>query len=679
LKKELEVRKLDIHSKLNAQQRTVVNNIGGILRVMSGPGTGKTLTSVHYIAEIISTQKAQPKQILAVTFTNKAANELKERVLKMVGKCSDVSTIHSFCASVLRKYPPLGYSENFTILDETGQFITTCNLIRRLRIDKHPRVILERLTLARNLRDINILKEEELEDFYKVYMTSLQEQDIIDYDGLLTWSLYVFEKNPSALEYFRNKYKFVLVDEFQDTSPIQLAIIKLLVEKNRNLFVVGDPDQSIYRFRGADVSIMVELDKVFPELKTYYLSQNYRSTKAIVKGANNLMNNNKKRTEKPLWSQRGEGEKPVILGFDDETKEAEFVASYIEKEINKGKRYEDFAILYRVNFLGNEFETFFSGKGIPYQIVGGTGYFQRAEIKNVLAFFKLVANPSDNESFLRSCSVLSQVSGSSTRNFKNNFVNVDIPLIDVAYMAKESFIRTLPDFINQISKQKNLVDMFELILEKTQYLEYLKKDTSTEGERKVENLEELKSVLTKYRESGRGLEEFLEQIENVHEEENENSVKLLTAHAAKGLEFDTVFLVGVEKGMYPHFKAKTEEDIEEERRLFYVGVTRAENKLFITYPKKKHYKGEEIKVYPSKFINELKVGHDPFVTGIEYGKVSKDAISEGSIVFHASFGRGYIKSISEGSIGGTIQTKVKVDFSGIEKILILELAPLKLV
>ena len=599
---------MKLHKKLNLEQKKIIEDYQGIIRVISGPGTGKSTTCIHYIGELISTQKAKGENILAVTFTNKGASQLKDRVIEMVGRSPDVSTIHSFCANGLRKFPPPGYSNNFSIMDEGGQFITVGNLVKDLGLGIHPRFILEKLTLARNLRDINILKAEGLEDFYPIYMTNLQSRDIIDYDGLLTWCLYTFEKNPKALEYFQDKYKYILVDEFQDVSPIQLEIIKLLIGDRNNLIVVGDPDQSIYKFRGADVSIMVNLDKVFPIIKTYYLAQNYRSTEKIIKAANNLIKNNKFRLEKPLWTERGQGEKVEVLSFIDESQEAQYLADYIKSWVSKGGRYGDIGILYRVNTLATEFETVFSKEEVPYQIVGGIGYYQRAEIKNTISFFKLATMVTNNEAFLKAASVLAQIEGKSIKKFKAiAYNNPGAKLIDLAYRAEERFVREFPDFIHQLNKERDLVNIFNLIMARTKYIEHLRKDNSTEGERRVENLEELKSILVRLKAKGKGIQDFLEIAESTKEEKNRDAVNLMTVHSAKGLEFDTVFIVGAVKGMYPYYRGEREGDIEEERRLFYVAVTRAQNRLIITYPREGIVKGEKKKKEPSQFIQELKL------------------------------------------------------------------------
>lgn len=690
---------MELHLNLNKDQLKIVRETQGVIRVISGPGTGKSTTCVHYIAELINSQKARGEDILAVTFTNKAAKELKSRVAKIVGSSPTVSTIHSFCAAILRKHPPLGYSENFTILDEGGQFISIGHLVRRLNLGIHPRVILEKMTLARNLRDMSILETEGLEEFYKIYMVDLMERDIIDYDGLLIWCLWVFEKYPQVLQAISDRYKYILVDEFQDISPIQLDIIKLLINSHRNLMVVGDPDQSIYRFRGSDVSIMVNLDKIFPRIKTFYLNQNYRSSENIIKAAVNLINNNKKaRLAKSLWTKRGKGESVEVLDFATETDEVEYIAAYIKEKVSQGSKYEDFAILYRVNILGIEFETTFSKLDIPYEILGGISFYQSTEIKNILAFFKLAADPTDNASFLKACSILAQVKGLTIRNFqKRYYQEKDLALIDIAYLAEENFIRELPDFINQLSKEERLAKIYERVLDKTKYLEYLKKDNSTVGVQRVENIEELKSIVLKMQESGKNLRDFLELVDRIGLENKEDSVKLMTIHGAKGLEFNTVFIVGAVKGMYPHFRSEEEEELEEERRLFYVAVTRAKDKLYITYPNSILVKGERVKKKPSIYIDELKLPKKSFNT--QETNLSRDALSKdtfvgdipqlkrvasdrgvspllkaGSIVYHPKFGKGYVVNIT----GQFPQTIVAIDFSKEIKTLILEYAPLSL-
>lgn len=675
---------MGLHEILNPEQRRVMQHTNGAILVISGPGTGKTTTIQHYITELITNKKIKPEEILAVTFTNKAADEMKVRVKKLTGIKPCISTLHAFAASVLRKFPPKGYNREFQIADDRTQFLLTLKLIKMLGINEHPRYILERLTLARNLRNKKILQEDNLEEFYRLYMKDLMTEGYIDYDGLLTWCYFIFENNPFAREFFQEKFKHVVVDEFQDISPIQYLLLCHLVQKQRNLLAVGDFDQSIYKFRGADVNIMLNLQKDFPELKTLFLERNYRSTSHIIQSANKLIKNNSRRKDKPLWTENKQGEKPQILQFTDGYQEAEEIAKTIKEGIKRGGKFADYAILYRIHILSRSFEEVFSTWQIPYQIVGGVGYYQRTEIQNMISFFKLIKEPDNFVALQKVMHFLAQCKGN-----KPKFVglkNIDgLSLSMLSQFTTEDYIRDLPRQISQCGEKNKLAAIYDLILDYTGYLVFLRKDKSTEGEKRLENVEELRSVLYFFDKNGKTMDDFLSFVETTGTEKDaEDAVKLMTVHGAKGLEFDTVFVVGSEKGMFPYYNnSEKDEDIEEERRLFYVAVTRPKNMLYITYPLKRTLKGKEINLYPSPFINEMeskpfkpKLQIKPKINKSRFSKkLTRDEISEGSRVMHSSFGRGYITEIIE----NPGETWIKVEFFTYGcKTLILEYADLKL-
>lgn len=675
-----------LHNNLNIHQKKVIDDTTGIKLVISGPGTGKTTTITHFLAEIITKKQALPHEILGLTFTNKAAEEMKERVARIVGTRPNIATIHSFAAGLLRKHPPKGYTDGFKIIDDATQFILTSELIKKLGMEEHPSYIMEKLTLARNLRDKKMLEDLKLMDFFKLYFNSLLEKNSIDYDGLLSWCVSIFESNSDILKKFQMKYKYVLVDEFQDINPIQYDILKLLVKKKGNLLCVGDFDQSIYGFRGADVNIMLNLDKDFPKREIFYLEQNYRSTPNIINKANSLIKHNANRREKPLWTNRQQGADPTITEYPNDHLEAALIAEMIKKGINLGKKYSNHAILYRVHTLSRIFEEELTKLNIPYQVIGGTSYYNRPEIKNILAFFQLVENPENNEAFSKAVSTLAEIYNSSAISFLRK--NQDTVMIDQAYLAKESFIRYIPEMIHEMASQRSLLGLYDVIIARTGYLEFLKGNKSKEGERRVENIEELRSVLMEQDKIGRSIEQFLGFTQEIQHAKEQEAVKLMTIHAAKGLEFDTVIIVGVEQGMLPHYS--NEEDdlgIEEERRLLYVALTRAKNHVFLSYPKERAAKGKTIAVYPSPFLKEL--GHESskikktlslFIDkrkkdNSQEKRLKRNEISEGSKVFHSFFGKGHIVEIDDYEVG---MTKVKIDFHDGKRILILEMAPLKL-
>lgn len=657
---------MSTNKELNKEQKEIISNLDGVNLVVAGPGTGKTTTIQYYLAELVR-NKIKPEEILAVTFTKKAANEMKKRVKNMHVENINISTIHSFAAGLLRKFPPPGYHRDFTIIDESREFAITSELIKKLDITEHPSFVLERLTLSRNLRDRKMLAKDGLKKFYHHYMKKLMQEKLMDYDGLLTWCCYVLENNIKALDYCHQKLNHIIVDEFQDVSPIQYKIIYELVKNSKNLLCVGDFDQAIFSFRGSDVSIMLNLEKDFPDSKIFFLEENYRSTEKIVKAANRLIKNNYNRKDKLLKSNRKEGINPLVRVFEDETQEAIFVIKCIKEGIKRGLKYSDFAVLYRVNVLSRIFEAIFSKCNIPYQVLGGTGFFERKEIKNILAFYYLMLDYNDLKALNKVIHLFMKCTGIHGIDFTTTII---------------------PDFIKELKKEENLVRVYEKILAETGYLKYLKKDKSLAGEKIIENVEELKSVLVSFANEGKGIEEFIEFVENTNAEEDNNSVKLMTAHTAKGLEFDTVFIVGAESTLFPHYNSETKDALEEERRLFYVAMTRAENELYISYPKTKVHKGSIKKLKPSPFIKEIAERNFSIANFFNKDKntnvnqkpskssLHKENIKEGSIVLHPLFGKGCITSIAQLEESRTL---IEVKFYlGETKTLILEYADLTL-
>ena len=568
---------------------------------------------------------------------------MHKRIIQMTGKKPNISTIHSFAANFIREYPPDGFTNNFHIVEERQQYNIVKNLVKKYKIDKHPRYIIEKLTLIRNLRDSGLLKQEGLEKFYKDYFNHLKSNNSIDFDGLLSLCLVTLENNQNALKSYKLKFKYILVDEFQDISPIQYKILRLLAGGYNNLFCVGDFDQSIYRFRGADVNIMLNLEKDFHDVKRYYLEQNYRSTKQIVKAANNLISYNINRQDKPHWSDNYEGDAPSIIKCKNVNSEASLIASKIKEEVKKGKNYESFAILFRINALSQAIEIALSNQNIPYQIIGGVGYFQRREIQDIICFLKLAENPDDTEAYSRAKLVLSNVSP----DFKETFLN---------------------DLLDNLKKQVQLQDAYKLLMQETGYLDYLKLDISSEGERRIENVESLDMLIDRFPNTSNSLSEFLRYIEKTNVDiDNDDSVKLLTFHSAKGLEFDTVFIFGATKGLIPHYKAELPQAVEEERRMLYVAITRASNKLFITYPQ---FNGK-ISVDKSPFLNEINK------LNIVSGEISGLHVATDNVIEHNKWGKGKVISIYKNHKN---EEEIKVLFNdkGL-KTLLLKYAPIKVI
>lgn len=562
---------------LNQEQKQIVADTQGAKLVISGPGTGKTTTVTHFLAGLLDTGKAMPDQILAVTFTVKAAREMKTRVRELTGQMPDVSTIHSFARSVLCAYPPPGYNPDFVILDEKQEWRLIKGLLVRMELDMHPQTVREALSLARNTRDTSMLAKHNLTELYKAYMQELKARNAMDFDALLNWSVWTFENNSAALEYYCGKYRYILVDEFQDTSKLQYSLLLPLARATGNLLCVGDYDQSIYRFRGADVNLILNLEKDFPGLTTHYLKQNYRSTKRIVKAANNLIVNNRNRRPKSHLTQRPEGDMVIRKSCSDPNGEAEHVA----KEILAARKcsdadWSDFAVLYRINSLSIPLTKVLTAQKIPYRIVGDQDYFDLPEIKNMLCFFRLIQEPDNPEVRRDATSVLHNLG--QARN-------------------------SLAGIMDKLSVKQELEEIYNTILTETRMLAELKRNTSQQGLRALENVEALASVLVDFQ--GNGLKEFLEFTEQARSDTTNNAVNLLTIHKAKGLEFDTVFVIGVDDTMIPYYQSENMEEIEEERRMLYVAITRAKNTLHLTFPRKRPGKGKYFMTEPSRFLAEL--------------------------------------------------------------------------
>lgn len=564
---------------LNKEQKKIIANTEGVKLVISGPGTGKTTTVTHFLANLLATKKASPEQVLAVTFTVKAAREMRDRVEELTGERPDVLTIHSFAQRVLRAFPPKEFTADFVIIDERQEWRLIRRLIKEANLDLHPQVVREILTLARNTRDNDLLERNQLAALYRNYMLELQHKNAMDFDALLTYAAWTFENNPTASEQYNNKYRYLLIDEFQDVSRLQYVLLRSLV--GENLLCVGDYDQSIYRFRGADVNLILNLEKDFPGLTTHYLKENYRCSQKIVAAANALIDNNKQRQPKPHFTNRPVGEKVIRKSCANSNAEAEYVAREIQAaNMKRGVKWASIAVLYRNNILSIPIAKVLMEKKIPFQVVGDRDYFDLPEINNILCFFRLLAEP-DNP--VAKGDVISALSNLGVEDFK----------------AK------LPSFLESLAQQKELTGVYTAILEETGMREILQRNNSQAGIKAMANVEELKNLLADFK--NKGLEDFLSFTEKTRSSENDNAVKLLTIHKAKGLEFETVFIIGLDDRTIPHFKNRGWEEIEEERRLLYVAVTRAKDRLYLTYPRQRIVKERKQRLAPSRFLKEFKL------------------------------------------------------------------------
>jgi DNA helicase-2/ATP-dependent DNA helicase PcrA len=579
---------------LNQEQKRIVEDTEGVKLVISGPGTGKTTTVTHFLANLLAIGKARPEEILAVTFTVKAAREMRERVRVLTGEKPDVSTIHSFARRILCTFPPKGFTADFSIIDEKHESRLIRRLLAAAKLDTHPQAVKEFLTLARNTRDNSILENNKLTGLYNAYMQELKRNNAMDFDALLTWAAWTFENNPGAVEFYRDKYHYILVDEFQDTSQIQYALIRPLVADN--LLCVGDFDQSIYGFRGADINLILNLEQDYSGLATHFLQENYRCTKTIVSAANALIANNKMRQPKPHLTNRPEGKGIICKPCADPYTEASYIAKEIQAAAQEdGKKWTSFAILYRNNILSVPIARALSNKKIPFQVVGDEDFFDLPEIKNILCFFRLLAQPDDLEAKGDAISVLSNLGVRDSR-------------------AK------LPSLLEYLVRQGDLVSIYTAILEQTGMMKELERNTSQSGLKALENVKELENILTDMKNIK--IEDLLHFTEEARSSDNENAVNLLTIHKAKGLEFDTVFIIGLDDDTLPYYLNQGREDIEEERRMLYVAITRAKNHLYLTYPRQKTVKDVKIRLSSSRFIRELKLEAKSIPPVIVKGNIS---------------------------------------------------------
>lgn len=633
------------------QKEAVVTTEGPLL-IMAGAGSGKTRVLTHRIAYLIHEKKVNPWNILAITFTNKAANEMKERVNNLVtdgGEDVWVSTFHSMCVRILRReIDHIGYDSNFTIAGSSEQNTLMRRVLKALNIDPKkypPHAILAEISNAKNLLMTEKAYENQAYNFwqqtvakaYKMYQAELRRSETVDFDDLIMLTVRLFEEHPQVLSYYQNKFHYIHVDEYQDTNHAQYRLVHLLAERFKNVCVVGDADQSIYGWRGADMQNILDFEKDYPDAQTIMLEQNYRSTKNILKAANAVIENNINRQDKNLWTDNVHGDKITVYFANDEYDETEYVANKIAEFMREDSSltFDDFAILYRTNALSRVMEDTLKKRQLPYQIVGGTGYYERKEILDLVAYLTLIVNPADNLSFLRIVNEPKRSIGASTIAKLTEFANFNnMSLYEAALNAQmtnlsaraannlEEFALMIRDF-RKMTEFLTMTDLVETILDKTGYIEALRKEKSLEAESRIENLEEFYSVTQIFDNSeveDKTLLSFLTDLSLLAPtdeiEEQTSEVTLMTLHSAKGLEFPIVFIIGVEKNIFPLIRQDSDEDdLEEERRLAYVGITRAEKNLFLTSASSRLLYGRRQYNPKSPFIEEL----DESVSEIDHG------------------------------------------------------------
>ncbi|WP_102028764.1 DNA helicase PcrA [Salirhabdus sp. Marseille-P4669] len=635
--------KEQIVNGMNEQQAKAVQHTEGPLLIMAGAGSGKTRVLTHRIAYLLHEKDVAPHNILAITFTNKAAREMKDRVGRLVGPEGNqiwISTFHSLCVRILRRdIDRIGIDRNFSILDTTDQLSVIKQSVKELNIDPKkwdPRMILGKISSAKNqLIDPEQYQkmttgnffEEKIAEVYKLYQKTLRRNHALDFDDLIMDTIHLFERLPEVLQYYQRRFQYIHVDEYQDTNHAQYQLVKMLANRYENLCVVGDSDQSIYRWRGADIANILSFEKDYPNARVILLEQNYRSTKRILDAANHVIEKNTSRKPKKLWTENTSGETIKYYPAATEKDEALFVVSQIEKLMKEeGINYRDMAILYRTNAQSRAIEDVFVKSNIPYQIVGGTKFYDRKEIKDLLAYLRLIANPNDDISFQRVVNEPKRGIGKTSMDKLLAYAQMhDLSLFDAASEIEQINISKkaangIFDFrkmIDNWTKMQEFLSVSEIVdevLEKTGYVDMLEKEKTLESQSRLENINEFKTVTNQFEKDNedKSLIAFLTDlaliadIDQVEDENEDNKVVLMTLHSAKGLEFPVVFLIGMEESIFPHSRSlMDEEEMEEERRLAYVGITRAEEQLYLTHARERTLYGKTNWNPVSRFISEI--------------------------------------------------------------------------
>src|SRR3954467_3803018 len=624
----------DLLSGLNPVQREAVTHHDGPLLVVAGAGSGKTRVLTHRIAHLIQDHGISPFEILAITFTNKAAAEMRQRVAALVGPVADkmwVSTFHSACVRILRRDAgKLDYPSSFTIYDQADAVRLVGYVIRDLALDVKkfpPRSVHASISMAKNdniqaadFRErAGAIFERKIADVYVEYQHRLRKAGAMDFDDLLMVTATLFRQEPEVLEHYRRRFRHVLVDEYQDTNKVQNELVLQLAGAHRNVCIVGDTDQSIYRFRGADMRNILEFENAFPDCTVIVLEQNYRSTQTILDAANAVIANNFGRKPKELWTDSGAGQAIVRYPADDEIDESQWVAHEVSRLHDEGERWGDVAVFYRTNAMSRVIEEQLMRLGVPYKVVGGTRFYDRREVKDALAYLRAVVNPVDEVSVKRVLNVPKRGVGDSTVGKLDAWATAHgVAFIDALQNLDEAGVtgkgvKGIAEFLGLLDELRESVErgpaaMLELILDSTGYLSELQAEHSIEAEGRLENLAELVGSAREFEEVNPFLESvsLIADTDELPEGEDDTSVVLMTLHAAKGLEFPSVFLVGMEDGVFPHLRSLGEPaELEEERRLAYVGITRARERLYVTNAWSRMLYGSTQYNPPSRFMDEI--------------------------------------------------------------------------
>ena len=630
----------DILNGLNNKQYEAVTKTEGPVLVIAGAGSGKTKVLTHKIAYLMEEKNVMPWNILAITFTNKAANEMKERITNIVGeKAKDIwmGTFHSICVRILRKHiDRIGYDTSFIIFDTSDQKTLIKRCMKDLQVDDKlftEKSIQAEISNAKNemiepdtylARSHGDFRREKIGQVYELYQRRLKENNAIDFDDIINFCLKIFEQNDDILSYYSSKFQYILVDEYQDTNKSQFTLVKNLAKANGNITVVGDNDQGIYSFRGADISNILNFEKDFKGTEIIKLEQNYRCTGNILKIANSVIKNNETKYEKKLWTENGVGNLPRVYSADNEYDEATFIVDQINHLKREEKySYSDFAVLYRMNTQSRAIEDILRREGIPYKIVGGLKFYERKEIKDIVSYLRLVHNTADNLSLMRiinepkrgigktSLDKIADLAIANETSMYEVIKNSDAFGLNRVFLSSREFINVIEE-ARQKKDDLSISELVKFLLKKSGYTKALEDENTIEAENRIENLEEFLTVAMEFEkeEAANTLQDFLEgmtlssDIDNV--DESDESVTLMTLHSAKGLEFPVVFLVGMEEGIFPGYRSMGEpQELEEERRLCYVGITRAKEYLFLTCSKKRTIFGSTSCNLPSRFIDEI--------------------------------------------------------------------------
>ena len=628
-----------ILDRLNDKQRDAASRIDGPLLILAGAGSGKTSTMTSRIAYMVE-QGISPYNILAVTFTNKAAAEMRGRVEELTGRCEDmwIMTFHAMCLRILRMHcERIGYGHNFVIYDGTDQKTIVKNILKEQNINDKEFSAPYLLSIISSCKEKAVTPEQykaDMEENFKTkiiynvfqaYEEQLKSNNAMDFDDLLLNTVRLFEQDEAVLMKYQNRFRYIMVDEYQDTNRMQYRLVKMLAEEHHNLCVVGDDDQCIYQWRGADIRNILDFEKDFPEAKVIKLEQNYRSAGNILAAAHSVICNNRGRKSKKLWTEKEAGEKILYRRADSEKDEAAFIAAEIDRLKNRDRKYSDFAILYRINAQSRNFEEALTRFDIPYRVLSGLRYYDRKEIKDLMAYMRLVINPQDDLSLKRIVNEPKRGMGDKTIQKIEAFARLRGQSLLQALCDEEvqetlpakaySGIKAMTDCITMCAQEKDnlrVSDIYDHLLVDTGYMKALEDANTVEAEGRIENLMEFKSVIYDYEEQAEnpGLEEFMEKITLMAEvdnhDENQDAVVLMTMHSAKGLEFPVVFLPGLEDGLFPGHKAfDTADGMEEERRLCYVGMTRAKEKLILTSAAMRTLYGRTDYTRESQFLREV--------------------------------------------------------------------------